>query len=128
VSCASDGARAVSRATIVQRKTGHPVRFELTDQTRESIETWIAKVGLGPAQFPCPSRRPGSGPLFTRQYARIVKGWASLIGWDPQEYGAQSMRRSKATLIYRGTQNLRAVQLLLGHTNLDYVPRRTMSR
>ncbi len=113
------GARAVGRATIVQRKTGHSVRFELTDQTRESIETWIAKAGLEPDQFPCPSRRPGSEHLSTRQYSRIVKGWPSLIGLDPQEYGAHSMRRAKATLIYRRTQNLRAVQLLLGHTNLE---------
>jgi site-specific recombinase XerD len=70
-------------------------------------------------QFLFPSRRPGSTHLSTRQYARIVKGWAALIGLDPQEYGAHSMRRAKATLIYRRTKNLRAVQLLLGHAKLE---------
>jgi integrase len=103
----------------VQRKTGRPVRFELTDQTRESIEAWIAKAALGPDELLFPSRRPGFEHLSTRQYARIVKGWAALIGLDPHEYGAHSMRRTKATLIYRRTKNLRAVQLLLGHTKLE---------
>jgi len=113
------GGRAASRATIVQRKTGCPARFELTDQTRESFEGWIAKAGLRSDQFLFPSRRPGTEHLSTRQYARIVKGWAALIGLEPQEYGAHSMRRTKATLIYRRTKNLRAVQLLLDLTKLE---------
>jgi len=112
------GGRAVGRATIVQHKTGSPVRFELTDQTRESVEAWIEKARLGPDQFLFPSHRAGAEHLSTRQYARIVKGWAALIGLNPQEYGAHSMRRTKATLIYRRIKNLRAVQPLLGHTKL----------
>jgi integrase len=113
------GRRAVARATVIQQKTGHPVSFELTDQTRESVETWNAEARLRPEQFLFPSRRPGSPHLSTRQYSRIVKGWAAMIGLDPQEYGAHSMRRTKATLTYRRTRNLRAVQLLLGHTKLE---------
>lgn len=42
-----------------------------------------------------------------------------LIGLDPTVYGTHSLRRTKATLIYRRTKNLRAVQLLLGHTKLE---------
>ncbi len=113
------GGRVVARATIIQQKTGHPVRFELTDQAREPVETWIAQARLCSEQFLFPSSRPGSPHLSTRQYSRIVKGWAAMIGLDPQADGAHSMRRTKATLIYRRTKNLRAVQLLLGHTKLE---------
>jgi integrase len=115
----SHGERVVSRAVIVQQKTGHPVRFELTEQAREPVEVWIAKAGLGPDQFLFPNRRQRPPHLSTRQYAWIVKRWAGTIGLDPHDYGAHSMRRTKATLIYRRTKNLRAAQLLLGHTKLE---------
>jgi hypothetical protein len=75
-----------------------------------------------------PSRIHESPHLGTRQYARILEGWVEGLGLDPSAYGTHSMRRTKATLIYRRTKNLRAVQLLLGHTKLDYLPYRTMSR
>ncbi|MGZ5044645.1 MAG: tyrosine-type recombinase/integrase, partial [Methylobacter sp.] len=65
-----------------------------------------------------PSRIHDSPHLSTRQYARIVEHWVTLIGLDPAAYGTHSMRRTKATLVYRRTKNLRAVQLLLGHTKL----------
>ena len=65
------------------------------------------------------SRTKQDHHLTTRQYARIVDGWVSLIGANPSEYGTHSLRRSKATLIYRQTKNLRAVQLLLGHSKLE---------
>lgn len=111
--------RAVSRATVVQRKTGQPVRFEVTEQTRDALESWIVKAKLGANSYLFPSRLSASPHLSTRQYARIVKGWVSMIGLDPDEYGTHSPRRTKATLIYRRTKNLRAVQLLLGHTKLE---------
>ena len=66
--------------------------------------------------------------LTTRQYARLVGEWIGSIGLDPLKFGTHSLRRTKATIIYRRTGNLRAVQLLLGHTKIDYVPCRTMSR
>ncbi len=113
------GGRVVARAAIVQRKTGQPVRFELTEQTRDALQTWIAAADLRSEQFLFPSRISASSHFSTRQYSRIVKGWAALIGLDPENYGAHSLRRTKATLIYRRTKNLRAVQLLLGHTKLD---------
>lgn len=111
--------RAVARATVVQRKTGQPVRFEVTEQTRDALESWIAQAKLGANSYLFPSRLSASPHLSTRQYARIVKGWVSMIGLDPDAYGTHSLRRTKATLIYRRTKNLRAVQLLLGHTKLE---------
>jgi integrase len=113
------GSRVGSRATIVQKKTGRPVQFEITEQTRVSIAAWIERAQLREDQFLFPSRMRWSPHLSTRQYARIVKSWTASIGLDPNEYGTHSMRRTKATLIYRRTKNLRAVQLLLGHTKLE---------
>lgn len=109
----------LNRATIVQRKTGLPVKFELTEPTRKAVEAWIAHASLRAGQFLFASRLKASPHLSTRQYARIVKGWAALIGLDPYAYGTHSLRRTKATLIYRRTKNLRAVQLLLGHRALE---------
>ncbi len=111
--------RVLSRATVMQRKTGFPVRFELTEQTRESLEAWITARGLGASGYLFPSRTHRSPHISTRQYARIVDSWVDLIGLDHHEYGTHSLRRIKATLIYRRTKNLRAVQLLFGHTKLE---------
>ena len=108
-----------SRATIVHRKTGRPVRFEITGQTRDAIAAWIERAGLEEDQFLFPSRIRRSPHLSTRQYARIVKSWVASIGLDSDTYGTHSLRRTKASLIYRRTKNLRAVQLLLGHTKLE---------
>jgi integrase len=113
------GSRVGSRATIVQKKTGRPVQFEITGQTRDAIAAWIERARLRDDQFLFPSRMRWSPHLSTRQYARIVKSWITSIGLEPNEYGTHSLRRTKATLIYRRTKNLRAVQLLLGHTKLE---------
>ena len=113
------GSRVGSRATIVQRKTGRPVQFEITGQTREAIAAWIECGRLRDDQFLFLSRMRRSPHLSTRQYARIVKSWVTSIGLDPSEYGTHSLRRTKATLIYRQSKNLREVQLLLGHTKLE---------
>ena len=111
--------RIGSRATIVQMKTGRPVQFEITAQTRDAIEAWIKKAQLRDGQYLFSSRMRWSPHLSTRQYARIVKSWVASFGLDPTEYGTHSLRRTKASLIYRKTKNLRAVQLLLGHTKLE---------
>lgn len=113
------GGKALSRASIVQHKTGRPVKFELTEQTRNAVEAWVAKRGLASGDYLFPSRLEGSPHLSTRQYARIVKAWVASAGLDPRDYGTHTMRRTKATLIYRRTRNLRAVQLLLGHNKLE---------
>jgi integrase len=113
------GRHAVSRAMVTQQKTKQPVRFELTGQTRDAVESWVESAALAPDDYLFPSRVPGSPHLSTRQYARLVKRWAAMIGRNPREYGTHSLRRTKATLVYRRTKNLRAVQLLLGHTKLE---------
>jgi integrase len=103
----------------MQKKTQRPVQFEITEQTRNAVAAWTAMAHLKPEQFLFPSRVSKSPHLSTRQYSRIVRFWAGSIGLDPAAYGTHSMRRTKPTLIYRRTRNLRAVQLLLGHTKLE---------
>ena len=110
---------AIDRATVRQRKTGHPVRFELTEQTREAVDQYIRAADKKPGQFLFASRRHRDRRLTTRQYARLVSGWVASIGLDASFFGTHSLRRTKATLIYRRTGNLRAVQLLLGHTKIE---------
>jgi integrase len=109
--------RAVSknRATVRQKKTGQPVKFEMTEQTREAIDNYLAAAGKKPGEFIFGGRRGRDRPITTRQYARLVGQWIAGIGLDPRFFGTHSLRRTKATLIYRRTGNLRAVQLLLGH-------------
>lgn len=113
------GLMVQSRAKIIQQKTDRPVQFEISDHTRVSLEEWISEAGLGQGDFLFPSRLSASPHLSTRQYARIVASWIELIGLDPLIYGTHSMRRTKASLIYRRTKNLRAVQLLLGHASME---------
>jgi len=119
VSDVASGKELQSRAIVRQKKTKRPVRFEITARTRKSLEDWIATANLTGNAFLFPSRLRNSPHLSLRQYGRIVEFWVSSIGLDATAYGTHSMRRTKATLIYRRTKNLRAVQLLLGHTNLD---------
>ncbi|ADG20879.1 tyrosine-type recombinase/integrase [Paraburkholderia atlantica] len=113
------GEHIASRATIMQQKTQRPVQFEITEQTRDSVAAWIRQAGLRPTDFLFPSRIHGSPHLSTRQYARLVHRWVASIGLDDAAYGTHTMRRTKASLIYRRTKNLRAVQLLLGHSKLE---------
>ena len=110
---------AIDRATVRQRKTGRPVRFELTEVTRQALDDYLRISGRKPSQCLFPGRRGPDQHLTTRQYARLVGGWVSSIGLDALKYATHSMRRTKATLIYRRTGNLRAVQLLLGHTKIE---------
>lgn len=113
------GDHVLSRAMVVQRKTQRPVQFELTEPTRTAVAAWIEKAKLKPDQCLFPSRVSTSPHVSTRQYARIVHQWVASIGLDPTVYGTHTMRRTKATLIYKRTKNLRAVQLLLGHLKLE---------
>jgi integrase len=111
--------RVRDRAVIIQKKTGRPVQFELTDQTRSSVQDWLDHRGKNGASYVFPSRFSHRPHISTRQYARIVKKWVASAGLDGSAYGTHSMRRTKAALIYKKTGNLRAVQLLLGHTKLE---------
>ncbi|MEE3632819.1 tyrosine-type recombinase/integrase [Pseudomonas sp. AL 58] len=113
------GEHVSSRAIVMQQKTQHPVQFEITEQTRTVLEAWMHQAHLRSEDFLFPTRLHDSDHLSTRQYARIVKAWVIAIGLDPTMYGTHTLRRTKASLIYRRTKNLRAVQLLLGHTKLE---------
>ena len=108
-----------SRSKVLQSKTGNAVQFEITRQTREAVAVWCAETDLRPHDWLFPSRKDPNRHLSTRQYARLVEGWIASIGLPRSSYATHSMRRTKATLIYRTTGNLRAVQLLLGHTKID---------
>ena len=109
---------AIERTSVRQRKTGRPVRFELTEQTRQTIDEYLATADKKSGEYLFKGLRPGES-MTTRQYARLLADWLVGIGLDPHVYGTHSLRRTKATLIYRRTGNLRAVQLLLGHTKIE---------
>jgi len=113
------GGRMRSRAIVLQQKTQRPVQFEITDQTKDAVAKWITLASRRPEDYLFPSRTHSSVHLSTRQYSRIVESWVTLIGLEPRAYGTHTMRRTKASLIYRRTKNLRAVQLLLGHSKLE---------
>ena len=113
------GDRVAARTIVVQQKTSRPVQFEITEPTRTALADWIKSSGLRSDDYLFPSRIHESPHLSTRQYARIVDSWVDEIGLDSAAYGTHSMRRTKASLIYRRTKNLRAVQLLLGHTKIE---------
>jgi len=112
------GDRIAACAIIMQQKTQRPVQFEITEPTRKAILVWIRCAALKSEDYLLPSWLRRSPHLSTRQYARIVEAWVTEIGLDASAYGTHTMRRTKASMIYRRTKNLRAVQLLLGHRQL----------
>ncbi len=113
------GGRVAPRAIVIQQKTSKPVQFEITPPTRVAVADWIDEAKLASDDFLFPSRVHDSPHLGTRQYARILDAWIEEIGLDPTAYGTHKIRRTKASLIYRRTKNIRAVQLLLGHSKLE---------
>jgi len=113
------GFKVRRRATIVQKKTGRPVQFEISEQSRNAVEAWLPMLRATGSRFLFPSRLRASPHISTRQYARLVHRWVESVGLETVLYGTHSMRRTKAAQIYRKTGNLRAVQLLLGHTKLE---------
>jgi integrase len=110
---------SLDRAMVRQKKTGRPVTFELTDQTRQAVDDYLKTSNKKAGEFLFTGRRGFGQCMTTRQYARLVSEWIACIGLDPKLFGTHSIRRTKATLIYRRTGNLRAVQLLLGHTKIE---------
>ena len=107
------------RASVIQSKTQKPVRFEITDGTRKSLARWMSEPLMIGSEFLWPGRFHERLHISTRQYARLVRDWVKSIGLEPSAYGTHSMRRTKVSQIYKKTGNLRAVQLLLGHTKMD---------
>ena len=108
-----------ARSMVIQQKTGRPVQFEITADARASLLAWLERRGGTAEDYAFPSRANVAGHLSTRQYARLVDEWVIAIGLRPEEYGTHSLRRTKASLIYKATGNLRAVQLLLGHSKIE---------
>ena len=107
------------RAIVVQQKTGRPVQFELSADARASLLAWLERRGGSVEDYAFPSRINHSAAISTRQYARLVEQWVSAIGLCREDYGTHSLRRTKASIIYKATGNLRAVQILLGHTKIE---------
>jgi integrase len=110
---------AIDRALVRQKKTGQPVKFELTEQTRQAVDDYLKAACEKPGDFLFTGRSGLRRCMSTRQYARLVSEWIASIGLDRTLFGTHSLRRTKATLIYRRNGNLRAVQLLLGHTKIE---------
>jgi integrase len=106
-------------ATAMQQKTGRPVQFEMMTDCRTSLMKWLERRGGAIDDYVFPSRVDYLGHLSTRQYARLVDEWVSAIGLNRREYGTHSLRRTKASMIYKATGNLRAIQILLGHSKIE---------
>ncbi len=107
------------RAAITQRKTGKPVQFEIASDARDSLFAWLERRGGCIDDYVFPSRINHTKHLSTRQYARLLDEWVEAIGLRPEEYGTHSLRRTKASIIYKATGNLRAIQILLGHSKIE---------
>ena len=100
------GGRLRDRATIAQKKTGRPVQFEITEQTRTSVENWLAVLKIRDGRFLFPSRVHKQPHISTRQYARIVHNWVRSVGLDDSAWrSADSMwaalRSQKASKLPR---------------------------
>lgn len=113
------GSSVRRRGMVLQQKTNRPVHFEITDQTRSSLASWLAKRGTRPDDWLFPSRQAAGEHLSTRQYARLLEQWVELLGLERSAYGTHSLIRTKVSLLYRKTGNLRACQLLLEHRKLE---------
>jgi integrase len=107
------------RAAITQQKTGRPVQFEIASDARASLFAWLERRGGSVDNYVFPSRVDHTRHLSTRQYARLVDEWVEAIGLRMEEYGTHSLRRTKASIIYKATGNLRAIQILLGHSKIE---------
>lgn len=111
--------RVLSRATIMQKKTQSPVQFEITEKTRVSLDTWFDEADIRHDDYIFRSRLHDSPHITTRTYARIVEGWVQSIELDPADYGTHSLRRTKASMLYKMRHNLREIQILLGHKKIE---------
>ncbi|WP_027160966.1 tyrosine-type recombinase/integrase [Mesorhizobium sp. WSM1293] len=108
-----------ARAIVVQQKTGRPVQFEITSDVRASLLAWLERRCGTVEDYAFPSRVDPASHISTRQYARLVDEWVSAIGLRPEDHGTHSLRRTKASMIYKATGNIRAIQILLGHSKIE---------
>lgn len=114
----SKGGNLATNVKMMSSQTSNPVQFEISDVTATSVAAWIVQEELKPGANLFPSRLHASPHLSTRQYARIVVEWVSIIGLDPDAYGTESLRRTKPAIMYERCKSLVPAQLLLGHTRL----------
>lgn len=108
-----------NRSIVIQQKTGTPVQFELLEPARTSLLAWLERRGGALEDYAFPSRLDQADHISTRQFARLVDEWVTGAGLRREDYGTHSLRRTKASIIYKATGNLRAVQILLGHTKIE---------
>lgn len=113
------GADVRTRAIVIQQKISRPVQFELTSDVRATLLSWLERRCGSITDYLLPSRIDHAGHMSTRQYARLLDEWVTAIGLRKSEYGTHSLRRTKAAMIYRATRNIRAIQILLGHTKIE---------
>jgi len=113
------GVNVRTRSIVVQQKTGRPVQFELTSDVRGSLLAWLECRGGSIHDFAFPSRANPAEHLSVRQYARLLHEWIDAVGLPSAKYGTHSLRRTKVAMIYRATGNLRAIQILLGHSKIE---------
>lgn len=107
------------RVSVFRSETQRPVQFELSENTRDTIAAWIMSPEMLGCRIMFPSRFHDRPHISMRQNGRLVRDWVAAIGLKPSGYGTHSQRRTKAAEICRKTGDLRAVQLLLGHTSFD---------
>lgn len=108
----------LSSVSLASTQTNHAVQFEISPATSALIAQWVAEKNLRPASYLFASRISDSPHISARQYSRIVADWISLIGLDPKDYSAQSLRRSKPMMMFIKSKNLDAVMAQLGHARV----------
>jgi site-specific recombinase XerC len=108
-----------ARAAVVQQTTGRPVQFELLEAPRTSIRAWLEQCSGTLDDYAFPSRNKRGKHLSTRQCAPLVDERAEGVGLRREDCGTHSLRRTKVSIICKATGNLRAVQILLGHTKTE---------
>jgi site-specific recombinase XerD len=115
----ASGARVRSRAIVIQQKTGRPVQFRTARGRPKQHHSLLERREGTLDDFVFPSRIDHADHISTRQYARLVNEWGTAVGLRREDYGTHSLRRTKASIIYKQTGNLRTVQILLGHTKIE---------
>lgn len=104
----------------VARASGmSPVRCALSKVSAKAVEKWIASSGKKRIDYLFPGSASGSRPMSGRQLSRLLKVWVVEAGLDPTDYGVESLRRTKALHILKGTGDLQTVRALLGHARIE---------
>jgi integrase len=111
------------RATVRQKKTGRPVRFELSEQTRQAVDDYLKAANKRPGEFLFTGRRSPATSITTRQYARLVSEWIGSVGRLPNWVAPHTLRHSFATHLLEQNIDIRVIQVLLGRAT--YCPRTT---